>query len=644
MPPAIATEHSVLSATDLCLAYGNQVLLDEASLAIYGRDKVGLVGRNGCGKSSFMKIIAGLEQPDSGKIARANGLVVSYLSQDFTLDDALTVGENILSGAADLLEKIRKFEAGEGGDAAHAELQDEIDAADGWNLDARVRMLAEELHAPDLDRSLIGLSGGEKRRVALCRALVARPHLLLLDEPTNHLDAEAILWLEDYLKNLPGAVLFVTHDRYFLDRIATRIVELAGGRFYSHEGNYSNYLIAKAERQQMENAQEAKRQRFLRSEIEWVRAGVKARTTKSRSRLDAYYAVAGQDAPEQELEVDLIFPPAPGLGNIIIEAEGVSHAINGKSLFKGLNLNFSEKTCTGVIGRNGIGKTTLLRILMGELEPDTGEVRIGKRTLFNYVDQTRVQLDGTRSVLEEVAGKTDYVTFGAEKMSVRSYLKRFLFADDRINERVECLSGGEQNRVMLAKILRHGGNFLILDEPTNDLDLQTLGILEEAILNFDGCVLLVSHDRYFLDRVCDRMIAFEGNGHVVIQEGNYSYYQQKRAENAQRARQSAANTRAFAKPNAGAGAAKAGEASREPARKLKWKEERELEAIEPRIAEAEARIAAIETMYRDPDFYDKHAKEADALEAETEALTSEIETLFARWEELEAIRKASAAP
>jgi ATP-binding cassette subfamily F protein uup len=643
MPPTIATEHSVLSATDLCLAYGTQVLLDEASLAIYGRDKVGLVGRNGCGKSSFMKIIAGLEQPDSGGIARANGLVVSYLSQDFTLDDNLTVGGNILTGAAELLEKIRKFEAGEGGDAAHAQLQDDIDAADGWNLDSRVRMLAEELHAPDLDRSLTGLSGGEKRRVALCRALVARPHLLLLDEPTNHLDAEAILWLEDYLKQLPGAVLFVTHDRYFLDRIATRIVELAGGRFYSHEGNYSNYLIAKAERQQMENAQEAKRQRFLRSEIEWVRAGVKARTTKSRSRLDAYHAVAGQDAPEQELEVDLIFPPAPGLGNIIIEAAGVSHAINGKSLFKNLDLNFSEKTCTGIIGRNGIGKTTLLRILMGELEPDSGEVRIGKRTQFNYVDQTRVQLDRTHSVLEEVAGKTDYVTFGSEKISVRSYLKRFLFADDRINERVECLSGGEQNRVMLAKILRHGGNFLILDEPTNDLDLQTLGILEEAILNFDGCVLLVSHDRYFLDRVCDRIIAFEGNGQVTIQEGNYSYYQQKRAENAQRARQSAANAKAFAKPGAGAGAAKSGGSAKEPARKLKWKEERELEAIEPRIAEAEARIAAIETMYRDPDFYDKHAKEADALEAESAALGSEIEQLFARWEELEAIRKASEA-
>lgn len=630
----VSADNAAVSATNLCLAYGNQVLLNESSIAINGRDKAGLVGRNGCGKSSLLKILAGLEQPDTGLVARAQGLVTGYLSQDFTLREDATVLENIRDGARNVLEMIHRYENENISDNEMHRLQDAIDAADGWNVDARVKMFVEQLGAPDPERSLLGLSGGEKRRVALCRALVSQPDFLILDEPTNHLDTESILWLEDYLKNINCAVLFVTHDRYFLDRVATRVIELSAGRFFSHEGNYNSYLIAKSERQSQEQAAETKRQRFLRSEIEWVRAGVKARTTKSRHRMDSYYKVAAIDAPEEELEMDLVIPPAPQLSNIVVEAEGISCSLGGRVLFSGLDLKFEPGTCTGVVGKNGLGKTTLLKILMGQMEPDTGTVQIGKRTAFNYVDQTRLQLDPTKSVLEEVAGKTDFVRFGDQTISVRSYLKRFLFDDERINERIEILSGGEQNRVLLAKILREGGNFLILDEPTNDLDLQTLRVLEEAILAFEGCVLLVSHDRYFLDRVCDRTVAFEGDGVVRVQEGNYSYYVEKRAENLKRL---AARTE---KPKAKAESIKVGSKPLEEKPKMKWKEERELEGMEELILCKETRVAVIDAQFAEPEFYQKPSEEVQILDDERKKLNEEIEADMARWAELEALKQS----
>ena len=630
----VSADNAAISATNLSLAYGTQTLMSEASIAINGRDKAGLVGRNGCGKSSLLKILAGLEQPDSGSIARAQGLVTGYLSQDLTLREDATVIENIRDGAADVLNAIERYESGDASDNEMHTLQDKIDAADGWNVDSRIKMFVEQLGAPDPERSLEGLSGGEKRRVALCRALVSQPDLLILDEPTNHLDTESILWLENYLKGLQCAVLFVTHDRYFLDRVATRVIELSYGRFFSHDGNYNEYLIAKSEREQQEQAAESKRQKFLRSELEWVRAGVKARTTKSRHRLESFYKVKDIDAPEQEVEMDLVIPPAPQLSNIVVEAEGISCALGGKQLFAGLDLKFEPGTCTGIVGKNGLGKTTLLKILMGQMEPDTGTVQIGKRTAFNYVDQTRLQLDPAKSVLDEVAGMTDFVRFGDQKISVRAYLRRFLFDDERINERIEILSGGEQNRVLLAKILREGGNFLILDEPTNDLDLQTLRVLEEAILAFGGCVLLVSHDRYFLDRVCDRIVSFEGDGLVVAQEGNYSYFMEKRAQNRPKGATAVKAAQPVAKTPT--------PPKKEEGRKLKWKEERELEEIEPKILESETRVKEIDTLFAEPDFYQEQGNKAQELDDERTRLTKEVEALYARWEQLEAIKNGGA--
>lgn len=622
---------AILSAKHLELSFGNDPVLNGATLAVYPGEKVGLVGRNGCGKSSFLQIIAGTEEADAGQISRKQGLVTGYLPQEFELNDAATVAENIRAGAAELLGKIERFETVNNlSPVAQEQLQQAIDHADGWNLESRLEILMRELSTPPADRQVSYLSGGEKRRVGLCHALISQPDLLVLDEPTNHLDAEAIAWLEGYLAQAQGACLFVTHDRYFLDRIATRIVELADGRFYSYEGNYSEYLAGKAERQDREQQVEKKRQRFLKREIEWVRSGVKARGTKQRSRIDNFYAVKAQRAPERELDMELVIPTPPKLANVVVELKEVGHFYAKEPVFLGLDLEFKEGECIGIVGPNGAGKTTLLRLILGEMEPTEGRVTIGKRTEFNYVDQTRLELDEDKSVLEEVSQGIDFVKFGDESISVRGYLQRFLFSDDRINDRIGNLSGGEKNRVLLAKILKRGGNFLVLDEPTNDLDLPTLRVLEEALINFSGTSLVVSHDRWFLDRVCDRVIVFEGGDLVTVNEGNYSYYLQKR-----KAWDAAA---AAAKPKPSK-KKRVRDRSNEP-RKLKWKEERELEGIEDAILEIETDIEEIEAKLNDPGFYVENAASAGELSKTLEKRREEAEALYDRWEELEEIRIA----
>lgn len=634
MANPLVQNDALLSANELQLSFGKDPVLDGATLAVYGGEKVGLVGRNGCGKSSFLRIIGGDESADVGTVSRKQGLVVGYLPQEFQLDDEATVEENIRAGAADLIAAIERYETADGlGENEMDQLLTRIEQSDGWHLDRRIETLMRSLSAPPADRVVGYLSGGEKRRVGLCRALVAQPDLLVLDEPTNHLDAEAISWLEGYLAEAACACLFVTHDRYFLDRIGTRIVELSGGKFYSHDGNYSDYLIAKEERVEREQASEKKRQRFLNREIDWVRAGVKARGTKQRNRLENYYAVKAQKAPEKELNMDLVIPTPPRLANIVVEMKEVGHYYDRDPLFLGIDLEFKAGECVGVVGPNGVGKTTMLRILMGELEPSAGSVQIGKRTEFNYVDQTRLELDEDKSVLEEVSQNLDFVKFGDESISVRAYLQRFLFTDDRINDRIGNLSGGEKNRVLLAKILRRGGNFLVLDEPTNDLDLQTLRVLEEALINFEGTALVVSHDRWFLDRVCDRVIVFAGQGPVGIHEGNYSYYLEKRKH------LEASST--AAKPKA-AKKKRVREKDDKP-RKLKWKEERELEGMEEAILEIEASVEEMEGKLNDPQFFVDHADEAAGLAEDLEAKKAEVKALYDRWEELEAIRLAHEA-
>ena len=622
---------AVLSATELNLSFGNDPILDGATLAVYAGEKVGLVGRNGCGKSSFLRIIAGDESADGGTISRKQGLVVGYLPQEFQLDDEATVEANIRAGAADLIGKIERYETAENLSPTEMDrLLVEIEHADGWNLETRIETLMRELSAPPADRVVGYLSGGEKRRVGLCQALVSQPDLIILDEPTNHLDAKAIAWLENYLATMPGACLFVTHDRYFLDRIATRIVELAEGRFFSYDGNYSDYLIGKAERQERDQASEKKRQSFLRREINWVRAGVKARGTKQRSRLDNYYAVKDQKAPDEELNMELVIPTPPRLANVVVELKEVGHFWDRDPLFLGIDIEFNAGECVGVVGPNGVGKTTMLKIILGELEPTAGNVTIGKRTEFNYVDQTRLELNEDNSVMEEVSQGVDFVQFGEETISVRAYLSRFLFSNERINDRIGNLSGGEKNRVLLAKILKRGGNFLILDEPTNDLDLQTLRVLEEALINFQGTSLVVSHDRWFLDRVCDRVIVFEGDGVVTINEGNYSYYLEKR--------------RAL---DATAAAAKVKPAkekrvrnNEDKPRKLKWAEEQELSTTEETILAAEGEVEEIEAQLNDPAFYIENSEKAVAMSVELEEKKTAIKALYERWEELEAVRVA----
>jgi ABC transport system ATP-binding/permease protein len=620
---------TVISAKELFLRFGLQQVFTGASMAIHEGEKLGLVGRNGSGKTSLMRIIAGGEQPDSGTVSRRNGLVTGYLAQEFTLEETATVLDNVRAGAAQVLEMVRQYEAGEVKGDQEEQLLHRIQLLDGWGLESRISTAMNQLGLPAAQRTVSELSGGEKRRVALARTLVAQPDLLLLDEPTNHLDAESIEWLEVFLKEFKGAVLFVTHDRYFLDHIATRIIEIDDSRIYSHPGNYTAYLDAKAQREAVEGNTERRRQSYLRHELEFVRAGVKAQRSKSRSRLDEFDRVSALDAPEQELVMDLILPPAPALANVVIDAHALGACLDGQRwLFSQLNLSFEPGTCTGIIGRNGLGKTTLLRMLMGEQQPSEGSVTLGKRTQFNYVDQQRLLLDPEKTVMEEVAGNSDFVSFGEEKLHVRSYLKRFLFTDERVTMRVKELSGGEQSRVLLAKILRRGGNFLILDEPTNDLDLQTMRVLEEAILAFAGCVLIVSHDRYFLDRVCDRVLAFEGHGRVHECAGNYSYYQSKRANlAAAEVAMLDAPMKKTPKP----------QPSNKP-RKFSMKEQRELAEVEQAIATLEAEIQQLNTQLNDPAFYAKGSADTAGQFDLLAQKKAQLEEKVTRWAELEDIK------
>jgi ATP-binding cassette subfamily F protein uup len=627
---------ALLSANEIRLSYGYQKLLDGVTLAVAAGEKIGMVGRNGCGKTSLLKILSGVQAADSGEIALRRSLRIGYLPQEFELDPALSVQENIAAGAADIVEAVRRYESGDGSEAELSDLLHLIDHADGWNLDARIKATATALDAPALDAPTAPLSGGEKRRVALCRALACQPDLLLLDEPTNHLDAESIRWLEDYLRGFSGAVIFVTHDRYFLDVIATRIIEIDQGRAFSHPGNYTAFLESKAVRRQISEQTERRRQRFLREELDWVRSGVKARGTKSRHRLDKFYEIEGMEAPPEEREMDLLIPPPPQLGDIVVQLENagvnVGSATHPRWLFRHLDLKLEPGQCTGIVGRNGVGKTTLLKLCLGQISASEGNAVTGKRVKVNYIDQTRMQLDGTGSLLDEISDGNEKLMFGDQPLGARNYLRRFLFNDQRINERVDLLSGGERARLMLAKVLKNGGNLIVLDEPTNDLDLPSLRMLEEALADFDGSVICVSHDRYFLDRICDQIIAFEDNG-VIVQPGNYSYYLEKRQarEAAQRIQAQAANKEAEARRKA------AGKPARP--RKLTLKERTELEGIETTILAAETGAEEMEAKLHDPNFQAASYDEIPALLAKLEAAKAEVARLYQRWEELEALKQ-----
>ncbi len=634
---------SILTATEVSVQYGDRAVLDHATLGIQDGDRIGLVGRNGCGKTTFLKLLAGLQSPDGGDVAKQRDLVVSYLPQDFMLDAAKSVYENIRDGGQHVLNLIAEFESLPHDSKRHEEVEHRIQALDGWTLDRRIEVAMSHLNCPASDRRIDSLSGGEKRRVALCRAVVSRPDFLLLDEPTNHLDPESIEWVAEFLESFGGSFLVVTHDRYFLDRVVNRIVELCDGKFWSHNGNYTDYLLAKAERQEADATVEHKRQMFLKKELAWVRQGPRAQRTKQKDRFERYYDVAAQDGPVIEEDVELCIPPPPQLGNRTVEVTGLGVELGGRKLFSGFSFNFENGRRVGVCGRNGLGKTTLLKIIIGQMPPTEGTVKIGQLTKFNYVDQGRLQLNEERTVLDEVADGTEFVQWGDAKLSVRSYLKRFLFEDDRIMTLVKKLSGGERSRLLLARILKSGGNFLILDEPTNDLDLPTLRVLEEALIAFPGVVCVVSHDRYFLNRVCTDVLAFEGDGRIAHSVGDYDYYLEKKEKAAAAtvaASRKSAEVPAAAKPSALSRDAATKTAK---ARKLSFKEQRELDGIEAQIHGLEAEVARIETLFAQPDFFRKNGAQATQLTIELEAAKESATKLYARWEQLEAIRAASEA-
>src|SRR5215211_3843467 len=618
----------IASANNLSVKYGTQLVLDGATIAFSEGERVGLVGRNGSGKSTFLQIAAGVAQADSGEFTRRRDLVTGYMPQVSGLNDAATVHANILSGAQRILDLIAEYECVPADSALSATLLEQIGEADGWNLEHRIKSLITNLHAPESDRIVGTLSGGEKRRVALCRALLARPDFLILDEPTNHLDTGSIEWLEDFLARYAGTCLFVTHDRYFLDRVATRIVELSRGEFISYDGNYTDYLLARAERQAVEEAQEHQRQKFLKRELQWVRKAPRARRSKSVDRVERYFEMAAQDAPEAELDVELIIPTPPKLANRIIELCDVSVELGGRTLFQHANLNLAAGERLGVVGRNGLGKSSLLKVILQELPAASGVVEIGARTQINYVDQNRLLLDDQKTVWEEVGSGGENVTLGEQSITLRAYLRRFLFSEDRINTKISQLSGGERSRVLLAKILKRGGYVLMLDEPTNDLDLGTLRLLEEALVAFGGCVIVVSHDRYFLNRVCTSILAFEGDGRVQCSVGNYDYYLEKRG---------APSPPPDSIPMP-AGADGEQKKSKDKPRKLKWKEEREWASMEANILAAENELSHLEATFAAPDFYAHPPSERFKRGPQVTTERDKVAHLYARWHELELLQ------
>ena len=625
----------MLDASELKVRFNDNEVLKSASLTIRDGDHLGMVGRNGCGKSTFLKILAGIAQADDGKVTPRSGLGIGYLPQGLDASDGVSVLDTIRDGAAHSFNLLDEYESLPADSNRQTELEQQIATADAWNIETRIETAMMHLNTPAADRLMGTLSGGEKRRVALCRAIVSNPDFLILDEPTNHLDTDSIEWMAQYLKKFRGAFLVATHDRYFLDETCNHIVELQAGRFHTHKGNYSDYLESNLARMENEQAIELKRKRFLRRELDWIRRGPKARTTKAKFRVDKFHSIKNTQGPDKELSMDLIIPPPGQLANRVVDLINVSLELGGRELIERFDFKFEASMRIGICGRNGLGKTSLLRIVLGQLAPTGGSQKTGVLTQFNYVDQERVQLDPEKTLLQEVAEGADTIPFGNGKLTIRAYLQRFGFDPKRINMKVKSLSGGEKSRLLLARILKHGGNFLIMDEPTNDLDLPTLRLLEEALLAFSGCVLVVSHDRYFLNRVCTGIIAFEGDGLVAYNEGDYEYYREKLAERKMRLAKRPVATQA------NAGSSHAPEAK---PRKMTWKEKAELEGMEAAILKAEEAVARIESLFADPEFHSKHGAKTIELTSELETAKKQGAALYARWEELEAIRAANEKP
>jgi len=519
----------------------NKQVLRDIYLSFYYGAKIGVLGLNGSGKSTLLKIMAGVEKNHNGEARPGDGITVGYLSQEPVLEEQKTVRENVQEGLGETVRLLKRFEeinllfADPEIDpdkmdkllAEQADVQEKIEHANGWDLDRTIDIAMDALRLPAADASVKHLSGGERRRVALCRLLLHKPDILLLDEPTNHLDAESVAWLEQFLKGYAGTVVAVTHDRYFLDNIAGWILELDRGHGIPWEGNYSSWLDQKQKRLALEEKSETRRQKTLERELEWIRQSPRARQAKSKARVAAYERLLAEDRPEKIDEMEIYIPPGPRLGNLVIEANGLRKGYGDKLLIDDLSFNVPPGSLVGVIGGNGVGKTTLFRMLTGQEKPDKGTIRLGETVKFAYVDQSRDALDANKTVWEEISdGKNETIMLGNREVQSRAYCARFNFTGSDQQKKVGLLSGGERNRVHLAKILKSGGNVLLLDEPTNDLDVNTLRALEEALLGFAGCAIVISHDRWFLDRICTHILAFEDEGRVVMFEGNFQEYEE----------------------------------------------------------------------------------------------------------------------
>ena len=527
-------------------AIGDKVILDDVTMAFYPGAKIGMVGPNGAGKSSILKIMAGLDEPSNGEARLSPGYTVGILMQEPELDDSKTVLENVRMGAADTFAKLARFneisEEMANPDADFdalmeemGKLQTEIDSLNAWDIDSQLEQAMDALRCPPPDQPVSVLSGGERRRVALCRLLIEAPDLLLLDEPTNHLDAESVLWLEKHLSTYPGAVIAVTHDRYFLDHVAQWIAEVDRGHLYPYEGNYSTYLETKEKRLQIQGQKDAKLAKRLKEELEWVRTSPKGRQAKSKARLERYEEMAAEAERSRKLDFEEIqIPPGPRLGNIVIEATNLKKGFGDRILIDGLSFSLPRNGIVGVIGPNGVGKTTLFKTIVG-LEPlDGGELTIGETVKLSYVDQNRAGIDPNKSLWEVVSDGLDYIQVGNVEMPSRAYVSAFGFKGADQQKPAGVLSGGERNRLNLALTLKQGGNLLLLDEPTNDLDVETLSSLENALLEFPGCAVVITHDRWFLDRVATHILAWEGTEENPASwywfEGNFESYEKNKIE------------------------------------------------------------------------------------------------------------------
>jgi ATP-binding cassette subfamily F protein uup len=634
---------NVLNVQNLHKSFGPRTLFDGVSFAIDEGEKVGFIGVNGSGKSTLFRIVGGLEGTDDGTLAFQRGIRVGYLAQEPDFEEGATILTAVAGGTPELVEAIGAYHQvgerlgrGEGDTdrllARQGELATRIDTLGGWDYEHRMEAILTRLQVDRWERPVQGLSGGERKRVALARVLLQQPELLLMDEPTNHLDADTTLWLEGHLREYPGAVMLITHDRYFLDRVVTRMIEVTPGELTAFPGGYTEYLEAKAERTARLTVEHEKRERLLEKELAWVRRSPSARTGKQQARinrLDDLQAEQKEKRPAARTAVEMTLGEAPRLGRTVLNLHGIAKAFGSHTLVRDFSTILQAGERIGIIGPNGAGKTTLLRIIMGTEAPDAGEVELGKNTHIAYFDQRREELDPEQTVYE-AAAEQDWVMVGGERVHLRSHLETFLFPVPQQRQKVKSLSGGEKNRLLLARLFLREANLLILDEPTNDLDLVTLQVLEEVLADYKGCVLLVTHDRFFLDKVATGLIVFEGGGVVHRHAGGYDLY--RRLKEAREAEAAAAST-AAKKSSAPAAASKP--AAGDAPRKLSYKEKRELEGMEAAILEAEGRKEALEARLGDPALYAEGTDEVQRVTTQFREASEKVDALYARWAELE---------